>query len=138
MNAITSLVEECVEICHEEGTAASAAVFPFPQLAREYVRQDWGHWNLDYFFPMIYKKDHEGNMGWVGFATKEGVRDIEKGQHLFTGILVGHYGDNMADFEEAIIQAHDNGARGITFFTIGALNDEHLTIIKKYNEKYNN
>ncbi|MEQ6118681.1 hypothetical protein [Reichenbachiella sp. MALMAid0571] len=137
MNAISSLVEECVQICHEEGTAASAAVFPFPQLAREYVRQDWGHWNLDYFFPMVYKKDHEGNMGWVGFATKEGVRDMNPGQLLFTGVLVGHYKDNMADFEEAIVQAHDNGAKGITFFTVGSLTDEHLAIIKRYDEKYN-
>ena len=137
MNAISSLVDECVSICHEEGTAASAAVFPFPQLAREYVRQDWAHWNLDYFFPMIYKKDHEGNMGWVGFATKEGVREMKDGQHLFTGILVGHYGDNMADFEKAIVLAHENGARGITFFRVNSLTEKHLAIIKKYNEKYN-
>jgi uncharacterized lipoprotein YddW (UPF0748 family) len=138
MNAITSLVDECVEICHEEGTAASAAVFPFPQLAREYVRQDWAHWNLDYFFPMVYKKDHDGNVGWVGFATKEGVREMKEGKHLFTGILVNDYGDNMVDFEAAIVKAYTNGARGITFFTIGSLKDEHLAIIKKYNEKYNN
>ncbi|MEM9143423.1 MAG: hypothetical protein AAGA86_10580, partial [Bacteroidota bacterium] len=38
MNAITTLVDECVDICHEQGVATSAAVFPFPQLAREYVR----------------------------------------------------------------------------------------------------
>jgi len=137
MNAISSLVEECVEICHEEETAASAAVFPFPQLAREYVRQDWGHWPLDYFFPMAYKGDHDGNVGWVGFATQEGVRDMEEGQHLFTGVLVGHYGDNYDEFEQAIIEAHNNGARGITFFTLNSLNEKHLTIIKKYYEKYN-
>jgi len=137
MNAISSLVDECVAICHEEGTAASAAVFPFPQLAREYVRQDWGNWNLDYFFPMIYKKDHDGNVGWVGFATQEGVRVIEDEQHLFTGILVGDYKNNLADFEEAIVQAHKNGARGVTFYTINSLSDEHLAIIKKYHDKYN-
>jgi uncharacterized lipoprotein YddW (UPF0748 family) len=137
MNAITSLVEACIEICHEEGTAASAAVFPFPQLAREYVRQDWGHWPLDYVFPMAYKKDHDGNVGWVGFATQEGVRDMEEGQHLFTGILVGHYGDDLASFEQAIVEAHRNGARGVTFFTVTALKDEHLAVVKKYYTKYN-
>jgi uncharacterized lipoprotein YddW (UPF0748 family) len=137
MNAITSLVEECVDICHEEGTAASAAVFPFPQLAREYVRQDWANWSLDYFFPMIYKADHDGNVGWVGFATREGVRVIEDDKHLFTGILVGDYGKNMDDFEEAIVKAYENGARGVTFFTINSLTDEHLAIIKKYHQKYN-
>lgn len=137
MNAISSLVEECVQICHEEGTEASAAVFPFPQLAREYVRQDWGHWNLDTFYPMAYKKDHQGNLNWVGFATQEGVRDIRPDQNLVTGILVGHYGNNLNDFEEAIVQAHDNGAKGISFFTAGSLTDKHLEIIKKYDHKYN-
>ena len=137
MNAISDLVNECVEICHEEGTAASAAVFPFPQLAREYVRQDWTTWDLDYFFPMIYKKDHEGNIGWVGFATNEGVKHMKEDKHLFTGVLVGHYGDNYDDFEAAIVAAYENGARGITFFTANSLNEKHLAIIKKYNEKYN-
>ncbi|MCT4643463.1 MAG: family 10 glycosylhydrolase [Carboxylicivirga sp.] len=137
MNAISSLVDECVEICHEEGTAASAAVFPFPQLAREYVRQDWGRWNLDYFFPMIYKEDHDGNVGWVGFATKEGIKEMNEDQHLFTGILVGHYGENYDDFEQAIVKAYENGARGVTFFQIGSLNDKHWAIVKKLNERYN-
>ncbi len=137
MNAITSLVNECVDLCHEKGVATSAAVFPFPQLAREYVRQDWGHWNLDTFFPMAYKKDHQGNVGWVGFTTQEGVRDLEEGQDLITGILTGHYGDNYDDFENAIIKAHDNGAKGISFFTAGSLDDRHIAIIKKYHKKYN-
>lgn len=137
MNAITTLVDACTEICHDAGVAASAAVFPFPQLGREYVRQDWGHWNLDYYFPMAYKKDHQGNLHWVGFATREGVRDMRPGQRLITGVSVGDYGDNMADFEEAIVQAHDNGAIGISFFAAGSLTDKHLAIIKKYGEKYN-
>jgi len=137
MNAITSLVEECVEICHQEGTKASAAVFPFPELAREYVRQDWSHWNLDLFFPMVYKKDHQGNLNWVGFATQEGVREMKVGQLLFTGVSVGDYGDNMWDFEMAIKQAHDNGAVGICFFHANALSDKHLAIIKKYDAIYN-
>lgn len=37
MNSISSLVDECVEICHEEGIKASADVFPFPELARKYA-----------------------------------------------------------------------------------------------------
>ncbi len=137
MNAITSLVEECIQICHQEGTQASAAVFPFPELAREYVRQDWSHWSLDLFFPMAYKKDHQGNVNWVGFATKEGVRDIKPGAILFTGVATDDYGENMADFEEAIKQAHDNGAKGICFFHANALNEKHLNIIKQYDQLYN-
>ena len=76
-------------------------------------------------------------MHWVGFSTKEGVKELKPGQDLITGVLVGHYGDNLDDFEEAIVQAHDNGAKGIAFFTANSLTDAHLAIIKKYDEKYN-
>ena len=96
MNAITSLVEECIKICHEEGIKASAAVFPFPELAREYVLQDWSHWSLDFFFPMVYKKDHHGNMYWVGFATREGCQGDESRtrpfHRCFSWRLWGKYG----------------------------------------------
>lgn len=137
MDAITSLVEECVQICHEEGTKASADVFPFPQLGREYVRQDWSHWNVDVFLPMVYKKDHQGNVAWVGYATKQGVRDLKKGQLLYTGIAVEQYGENLADFEQAIIEAHANGANGVSFFSSNSLSSKHLQIIKKYNQIFN-
>jgi uncharacterized lipoprotein YddW (UPF0748 family) len=137
MNAITSLVEECVQICHEEGTRASADVFPFPELAREYVKQDWTHWSVDVFFPMVYKKDQQGNSNWVGFATREGVRDIKKSQDLLTGLSVENYGDNMEEFAEDIKQAHDNGARGVTFWHANSLKEKHLAVIKKMNDLYN-
>ena len=74
---------------------------------------------------------------WVGFSTKQGVRDLKPGQRLFTGVLVGHYGNNLEEFAEAIRQAHDNGASGITYFTADSLKDSHLAILKKYNEAYN-
>jgi hypothetical protein len=50
---------------------------------------------------------------------------------------VGHYGKNYKDFEEAIVQAQKNGAKGICFFTAGSLDQKHLAIIKKYNTKFN-
>jgi hypothetical protein len=119
MDAISSLVNECVQICHENGTLASAAVFPFPELAREYVKQDWPHWDLDLVFPMDYKNDHNGNLYWVGFATKQAARDLK------------------VEFEEAIQQAHDNGAIGVSFFNLDSLQDAQLAVIKKCNETYN-
>ena len=137
MDAISSLVNESVQICHENGTLASAAVFPFPELAREYVKQDWPHWDLDLVFPMDYKNDHNGNLYWVGFATKQAARDLKPGQHLFTGLSVGNYGNNMADFEEAIHLAHDNGAIGVSFFNLNSLRDAQLAVIKKCNAAYN-
>ena len=59
--------------------------------------------------------------------------DVILGSELQTD----HYGTNLAGFEEAIRQAHDNGASGITYFTAGSLRDSHLAIIKKFNEAFN-
>jgi len=50
---------------------------------------------------------------------------------------VGNYGNNMADFEEAIHQAHDNGAIGVSFFDLNSLRDSQLAVIKKCNAAYN-
>jgi len=43
----------------------------------------------------------------------------------------------MHDFEEAIHQAHDNGATGVSFFNLNSLQDAPLAVIKKCNAAYN-
>jgi hypothetical protein len=43
----------------------------------------------------------------------------------------------MEDFAEAIKQAHDHGARGVAFFHANALKEQHLAVIKKFNDLYN-
>jgi len=53
LNAITSLVNEIVDIAHSKNKKVSAAVFPFPEMSRQMVRQAWNDWNLDSAYPMF-------------------------------------------------------------------------------------
>jgi hypothetical protein len=64
------------------------------------------------------------------------MRDMHEDQLLFTGILVGDDGTDTASFDQANVAAHGKGARGMTFFTVQSLNDEHRAI-KKYHERTN-
>jgi len=72
LNAVTSLVNELADIVHDCDKQISAAVFPFPEMARSMVRQDWSNWNLDLVLPMIYHNFYEENMNWIEFSTKQG------------------------------------------------------------------
>jgi len=64
LNAVTSLVNELSEIVHQNHKKLSAAVFPYPELARMNVRQDWGSWNLDVVLPMLYQNFYNQNLNW--------------------------------------------------------------------------
>ena len=38
----------------------TAAVFPFPEMSRQMVRQAWNDWNLFKAYPMLYQKLLQG------------------------------------------------------------------------------
>ena len=69
LNAITSLVNEIVDIAHSKNKKVTAAVFPFPEMSRQMVRQAWNDWNLDSAYPMLYNNFYRENINWIGFAT---------------------------------------------------------------------
>ena len=137
MNAVTSLVNEIVELCHKENCKVSAAVFPFPELARQFVLQDWSRWNLDIACPMTYHRDQDMNVNWIGFAIEQGMQEVKGRFPLFPGILTGHFGGHLDDFKNAILLVHEKGARGVNFFDAKSLKPEYLAVIKELNEKFN-
>ena len=53
LNAITSLVNEIVEIVHSKNKRL-VQQFVF-EMSRQMVRQAWNDWNLDSAYPMLYK-----------------------------------------------------------------------------------
>lgn len=61
LDAISRVVDQITKAVKADGKAISAAVFPGPSMAKKMVRQDWGNWSLDAYFPMIYN----------GFITKD-------------------------------------------------------------------
>lgn len=134
LNAITSLVNEIVEIAHHKNQKITAAVFPFPEMSRQMVRQAWNDWNLDAAYPMIYHNFYRENINWIGFATKQGVSDVDF--PIFTGLYLPALKDSK-DFENAIRTSKENGANGVSFFTADGLNKEQKEVLIKLNKEFN-
>lgn len=135
LNAITSLVNELVEIAHNNKLKMTAAVFPFPEMSRQMVRQAWNDWNLDAAYPMIYHNFYRQNINWIGFATEQGVRDVDFPIH--TGLYMPAFKNLDADFEKAIRLAKEKGAKGISLFTADNLTDTQKMILKNLNAEFN-
>ncbi len=129
LNAVTDLVNELVLIAHAKGTKISAAVFPFPEMSRQMVRQDWDKWKLDLFLPMIYHNFYEKDVEWIGFCTRQGVRDLDGRAELLSGLYLPAL---SADELEAAVRASlANGAAGVSLFDRNSLTDEKLARIEK-------
>ena len=67
-----------VPAAHAGGKMISAAVFPGPSLARTMVRQDWGRFKLDAYFPMLYHTFYEAGPEFVAAYTEEAVRTVKR------------------------------------------------------------
>ena len=134
LNAIATLVNELVDIAHDSGHKMTAAVFPFPEMSQQMVRQAWNDWNLDAAYPMLYQNFYRENVNWIGFSTQQGVNDVDFPIYsgLFTSAL-----RSPDDFEKAILLSKEKGARGITLFMADNLNDAQKDVLIKLNNKFN-
>lgn len=129
LNRIRDVVNEAYDIVHENGKILTAAVFPYPEMADHMVRQRWDKWDVDVVLPMIYHNFYNEDTDWVGFATKQGVQDLETTKtELHTGLYVPEM--SGGELAEAIDQARKNGAKGVSFFDGPALTEEQLQAIK--------
>ena len=126
-NAISSLVNEIVEMAHKDNVKITAAVFPYPELAKHLVRQPWDDFNIDAAYPMIYNNFYYQGINWIGFATKQGV-NVGKFP-IFSGLFVPSFKENSKDLEKAILIAKKNGAKGVALFTADLLTDEQKAVM---------
>ncbi len=133
LNAITTLVNEIAAEVHSENQKLSAAVFPFPEMSRQMVRQAWDDWNLDFVFPMIYHNFYRQSIPWIGFATAQGLRDVD--YPLYTGLYMPGF-ESVEDFKEAIRLAKEKGASGVCLFTVDGMKEEYKAFLleKKISE----
>ena len=132
LNAVSSLVNDIIDIAHQKGKKVTAAVFPFPEMSRQMVRQAWNDWHLDTAYPMLYQNFYRENINWIGFATKQGVRDVD------FPIISGLYAPALRDpkdLEKAIQIAKENGANGISIFTADGLTKEQQAVFVKLKNK---
>lgn len=133
LNAVTSLVNEIIDIAHSKDKKVTAAVFPFPEMSRQMVRQAWNDWNLDAAYPMLYQNFYRENINWIGFATKQGVSDVNF--PIISGLYAPALKDPL-DLEKAILIAKENGAKGISIFTADGLSKEQQAVFVKLKNSY--
>ncbi len=135
LNAVTTLVNELANIAHESNHKITAAVFPFPEMSRQMVRQAWDDWNLDAAYPMVYNNFYRENVNWIGFATEQGVNDVDF--PIYSGLYSPAL-KNPKDLEKAIRLAKEKGASGISIFTADNLDKNQKDVLIKLSKEFNN
>ncbi len=135
LNALTDFVNHLSDVVHDAGKKISAAVFPFPEMSRQMVRQDWDKWRLDIFLPMIYHNFYEKNEAWIGFCTRQGVRDLMGRAKLMSGLYLPDLNPNQLG--KAIRECRANGAHGVSLFDLGALSKKHMAQIQILSQDFN-
>ncbi|EGJ71820.1 hypothetical protein Bcop_1628 [Bacteroides coprosuis DSM 18011] len=130
LDAITNVVNDIARELKAENISVSSAVFPGPSMAKKMVRQDWGNWTLDAYFPMIYNGFYYEGTAWIGRSVKESVQTINGRAKIYAGLM---FGDIKDSFEEALDAAFDNGASGVSFFD--GPSEEYLLKFKTYIDK---
>jgi hypothetical protein len=114
---ITDVANMIADVVHKHGKVMAASPFPTPKMAKSMVRQDWGKWNLDVVFPMVYHSFYTGDPSFIGDCTIENVRDKNAMTTLYCGIMAPNDSTLFTCMDEAL----NNGSEGIAIFTIGSL-----------------
>lgn len=130
LNAIREVVNKAYRIAHNNGKILTAAVFPYPTMAANMVRQRWDKWDVDRVYPMLYHNFYNEGTDWVSFATAQGVADLKgKNTALSAGVYVPAL--QPEELPQLIQRVKAEGAAGITFFSANALSDAHLKAIQE-------
>lgn len=130
LNKIRNLVNDAAEIVHNKGKKITAAVFPYPEMAGQMVRQRWDKWKVDRVYPMIYHNFYNEEVDWVGFATQQGVEDMKgKETELHTGIYVPPI--SAQELKQAIEHAKASGATGVSFYDGPDISEDQLKVIQE-------
>lgn len=134
LDAITNVVKTIADTVRGNGYYLSSAVFPGPTMAKKMVRQDWGNWSLDAYFPMIYNGFYNEGPSWIGRSVSEGVVALDGRADLFAGLMCPDLA-NGDDFERALDEAFGNGASGVSFFD--GPQPEQLKVLREYLDSHN-
>ena len=119
---ITEVANEIAEVVHSYGKVMAASPFPTPAMSRKMVRQDWGKWNLDIVFPMAYHGFYTGDVSFISDCMIEDVRD----KNPMTTLYCGMSASNSPLMFECMDAALNNGAEGISIFTINGLRSPEI------------
>lgn len=133
LDAITSFVSEIYDEVHKSGVKLSAAVFPYPELARQHVRQDWSNWDLDIALPMIYHNFYGRDIQWIKFATEKSLRESKNSISVMPGVFLPAM--NSSQLSDVIEMLKQTDAIGICMFGYGKNRSELLEVIRNSSQK---
>ncbi len=119
---ITEVANEIAEVVHSYGKKMAASPFPTPEMSRKMVRQDWGKWNLDIVFPMVYLDFYTGDASFVADCTLDNVSQKNPMTTLYTGM----WAHNDQVMFESMDAALNNGAEGVAIFTVKVLRSPEI------------
>jgi len=114
---VTEVANEIADVVHSYGKVMAASPFPTPAMSKEMVRQDWGKWNLDIVFPMVYHNFYTGDVSFIEDCTIDNMTQKNPRTTLYCGMT----GTNNPEMFESMDAAFNNGAEGIAIFTINSL-----------------
>lgn len=119
---VTEVANEIAEVVHSYGKVMAASPFPTPAMSREMVRQDWGNWNLDIVFPMVYHNFYTGDVSFIEDCTIDNMKQ----KNPITTLYCGMTGTDGPIMFESMDAAFNNGAEGIAIFTINSLRSSEV------------
>jgi len=112
---ITEVANLIAQTVHSYGKKMSASPFPTPKMSSRMVRQDWGKWDLDIVFPMVYSNFYTLDASFAYDCTIENVRDKNPKTVLGCGLTCND------DIVENMKEALRGGAQSISVFTVNSL-----------------
>lgn len=134
MDQITDIVNNLNKEFWSKELKLSAAVFPDPLMSRTMVRQDWGNWNLDYYFPMVYNGFYNKSTFWI-YERMITSRSLLPNSKIFCGLYIPN-SDDEGILMESMDAAFKGGASGIALFNYSAMKKYHKNAIRKTAEKH--
>ena len=129
-DAVTSLVKELQSIAKNKNKKISAAVFPYPEMSKEMVLQDWSSWELDIVCPMNYHHFYGGDIDWIADSVTKGIKHKKSDGMYLSGLFLKAL--SPSKLNEAIKSCLKSGADGICLFNDEYLTKEHIKIIKSF------
>lgn len=119
---VTEVANEIAETVHSYGKKMAASPFPTPAMARSMVRQDWGKWNLDIVFPMVYHNFYTGDVSFISDCTVDNVKQ----KNVMTTLYCGMTASDSEIMFDCMDAALNNGAEGIAIFTVNSIRSDNI------------
>ncbi len=129
-DAVSSLVKELKSIARNKNKKISAAVFPYPNMSKEMVLQDWSSWELDIVCPMNYNHFYDGDIDWIADSVSKGIKHKKLDGIYLSGLFLGAL--SPSKLNEAIKSCLKSGADGVCLFNDEYLTGDHIKIIKSF------